>query len=528
MHRRNFLKYCMFTASSGVLPRVPGWPASAWGNNKARSGSDKKPPNIVFILADDLGYGDLSCLNPESKISTPNLDRLASQGMIFTDAHSGSAVCTPTRYGILTGRYCWRSRLKKSVLWAWDAPLIEPDRLTVGGLLKKHGYSTACIGKWHLGWDWPTIDGSCINDQIALGQWETKNRNAFGTKVDFTRPIANGPTTRGFDYYFGDDVPNFPPYCFIENDRTVGIPIEKKPDDMFGTPGPMIKGWQLDRVMPTLTQKAVEYIEAGPGDKPFGKKAASPFFLYFPLTAPHTPIAPSREFQGTSKAGAYGDYVQQVDWTVGRIITTLEQTHQADDTLLIFTSDNGSPGRDGTNMNGPTNSVRKYGHNPSYIYRGIKADIWEGGHRVPFIVRWPGRTKPGTQSDATICLTDLMATVADILSEKLPMNAGEDSFSLLPYLLGNAPKEPKRKAVIHHSINGLFAIRTGKWKLVDGVGSGGWSGKGDGLPGQLYDMQADPAEQNNLYDDPEHQHTVKQLKVLLTEYKTKGRSRPET
>ncbi|MBN2315667.1 MAG: sulfatase-like hydrolase/transferase, partial [Sedimentisphaerales bacterium] len=311
-------------------------------------------------------------------------------------------------------------------------------------------------------------------------------------------------------------------------DRTIGIPTEQKPDDMFGTPGPMIKGWRLDRVMPTLTQKAVEYVTAESDVKPFNKKSTRPFFLYFPLTAPHTPIAPAKQFQGTSKAGAYGDYVQQVDWTVGQIITALRQAHQADNTLVIFTSDNGSPGRDGTNMNGPTSSVRKYGHNPSYIYRGIKADIWEGGHHVAFIARWPGRIKPGSKNDETVCLTDFMATVADILGEKLPMDAGEDSFSLLPYLLGEVPKELRREAVVHHSINGLFAIRCGKWKLIDGAGSGGWSGKGDGQPGQLYDMQANPSEKNNLYNNPEHQHIVKRLKALLTEYKKNGRSRPMT
>jgi arylsulfatase A len=250
--------------------------------------------------------------------------------------------------------------------------------------------------------------------------------------------------------------------------------------------------------------------------------------LYLPLTAPHTPIAPTGEFQGTSKAGAYGDYVQQVDWTVGQIIKALEQTHQADSTLLIFTSDNGSPGRDGTNMSGPTSSVRKYNHNPSFIYRGIKADIWEGGHRVAFIARWPGRIKPGSKSDATICLTDLLATLADILGEELPRDAGEDSFSMLPFLLGAAPKEPKREAVVHHSINGLFAIRSGKWKLVDGAGSGGWSGKGDDLPGQLYDMKTDPGEVNNLYGDPGHKDIVNRLKALLKKYKTQGRSRPIT
>jgi len=521
--RRDFLKNC--ACAAGVTPFLSpaGWAAEC---DRANPGPRASLPNIVFILADDLGYGDLSCLNPDSKISTPNLDRLASQGMVFTDVHSGSAVCTPTRYGILTGRYCWRSPLKRSVLWAWDGPLIEPGRLTVGALLGRHGYDTACIGKWHLGWDWPTQEGSRINDQIAPGESRPGIRNTFGEKVDFSRPLANGPTTRGFDYYFGDDVPNFPPYCFIENDRTLGIPTRPKPPDMFGSPGPMVAGWRLEDVMPALTEKAVAFLRAKPGAEPFHRRNASPFFLYFPLTAPHTPIAPAQEFQGTSKAGAYGDYVQQVDWTVGQVLQALDDTGQAGNTLVLFTSDNGSPGRDGTNMNGAVNSVRRFGHNPSYIYRGIKADIWEGGHHEPFLARWPGRIKPGSRCGRTICLTDLLATCAEILGEPLPADAGEDSFSFLPLLLNRAPDGPVREAVVHHSIDGLFALRQGQWKFVDGVGSGGWSGKGDGLPGQLYNLQTDPREQNNLYADPEHQPVVNRLKRLLEECKTQGCARP--
>ena len=391
--RRDFLRRCACVA--GVTRLFGG---ACWAGDRVRRdrGLRASSPNIVFILADDLGYGDLSCLNPDSKISTPNLDRLASQGMVFSDAHSGSAVCTPTRYGILTGRYCWRSSLKRSVLWAWDGPLIEPGRLTVGELLGRRGYDTACIGKWHLGWDWPTRDGSRVNDEIAPGEGGSAIRNAFGEKVDFTRPIASGPTTRGFDYYFGDDVPNLPPYCFIENDRTIGIPARQKPQDVFGSPGPMIEGWRLENVMPALTEKAVAFLRARPGEEPFRRRNVSPFFLYFPLTAPHTPIAPAKEFQGTSEAGAYGDYVRQVDWTVGQVLKALDDTGRAGNTLVIFTSDNGSPGRDGTNMNGAVNSVRRFGHNPSHIYRGIKADIWEGGHHEPFLARWPGRIEPGS------------------------------------------------------------------------------------------------------------------------------------
>ena len=478
----------------------------------------KKPnpkPNIVYILADDLGYGDVECLNPESKIKTPNINKLAKRGITFTDAHSGSAVCSPTRYGLLTGRYAWRSKLKSGVLWPWDGPLIEQGRLTVADFLKQNGYSTACIGKWHLGWDWPTKDNSRMNSEIPLGKWDEQQRTTFGEKVDFARPIKNGPTNKGFDYYFGDDVPNFPPYCFIENDRTVGIPHDQKPESMFGAPGPMVAGWHLENVLPNLAQKAVEYISAKPNTKPFSKKLDSPFFLYFPLTAPHTPIAPEKTFQGTSNAGAYGDFVQQVDWAVGKIVQTLEKTGQAENTLFYFTSDNGSPGRDGTNMAGMVSSVRRFSHNPSYIYRGTKADIWEGGHRVPFFAVWPGFIKPNSTCEKTICHTDFFATCAALVRKKLPDKTAEDSFNVLPALLGEKQDSPLRGAVVSHSSQGMFAIREGKWKLIEGKGSGGWSKGGQDSPylGQLYDILADPGETKNLYNL--YPDVVENLTLLL-------------
>ncbi|MHC4441405.1 MAG: sulfatase family protein [Planctomycetota bacterium] len=471
-----------------------------------------KLPNIVFILADDMGYGDLACQNPETKIPTPNLDRLANQGMRFTDAHSPSAVCSPTRYSILTGRYCWRSRLKRGVLWCWNKPLIEPNRLTVGQLLKDAGYKTACIGKWHLGWNWPLKEGTTIN------------RKSSGTSVDFTKPIGGGPLTVGFDYYFGDDVPNFPPYCYIENHRTIGIPTLIKPDSMHGQPGIMLKGWQLDAVMPAITRKAVDYIDNRAKDAP-----AQPFFLYFALTAPHTPIAPAKEFQGKSQAGPYGDFVFQVDHTVGEILRALKRTHLTDNTLVIFTSDNGSPGRDGTDMAGKFNSVRRYGHNPSRPWRGIKADAWDGGHRVPFIARWPGKIPAGQVNDELICHVDFMATVADILNKKLPADAAEDSYSLLDVLQGKQLTKPLREAVIHHSSHGLFCVRQGKWKLILGLGAGGFSGpirkpKPTEPKGQLYNLSSDPAEQNNLYDA--HPEVVQKLTGILERYKKTGRSAP--
>jgi arylsulfatase A-like enzyme len=297
---------------------------------------------------------------------------------------------------------------------------------------------------------------------------------------------------------------------------------------MFGHTGSMLAGWDLEEVLPALAQKAVDYIAAPPGDAPFHKEEGRPFFLYLPLTAPHTPIAPADEFEGMSRAGRYGDFVCQVDATVGRVLKALEETGQARNTLVIFTSDNGSPCRDGTDMCGPVGSVRRFGHNPSHIFRGTKADIWDGGHRVPFIARWPGRISAGSESSETVCHADLMATCADLLETSLPDDAGEDSFSILPVLLGREAGRPLREAVVHHSINGMFAVREGSWKLILGKGSGGWSGGGkeDNAPGQLYDLESDPSETTNLYT--RYPGIVRRLTSLLEKIKREGRSRPRS
>ncbi len=445
------------------------------------------PPNIILILADDLGYGDLSCLNSDSKISTPALDQMASEGLLFTDAHSPSAVCTPTRYSILTGEYAWRSELKSSVLWPWDGPLIPKNKTTLPGLLKRQGYHTACIGKWHLGWEWPTTDGRSINDSVPLGKYESPIRNQFSAYVDFSKSIKNGPITRGFDYYFGDDVPNFAPYTMIENDRVVVLPSAVKPDTMFGTPGPMAPGWDLRTVMPAITKRSIEYIES----------QESPFFLYFSLTAPHTPIAPITQFIGTSNAGLYGDYVQQVDAGVGKIIQAVKNSDLTENTIIIFTSDNGSPARNGKNMNGAVKSVLAYDHNPSYHFRGTKADIWEGGHRVPFIWWESGSVKEGKKINTPICHIDIMATLVELLGgeEKIPT----DGYSMLP-LVKNEPQKHSRQPIIHHSVRGMFAIRKGDWKYIEGSGSGGWSTETELTAGQLYNVIQDPGEKNNLFE----------------------------
>ena len=473
----------------------------------------KSFPNIVYIVADDMGYGDVSCLNPESKIPTHHMDRLASEGMIFTDAHSGSAVCTPTRYGILTGRYSWRSRLASGVLWGYSRSLIPKNRLTVASLLKKHGYATACVGKWHLGWNWATTDGYVFSDRS----------DETGESVDYTRPITGGPRTLGFDYFFGIPASlDMLPYVYVENDLVVEPPtgtIEGAEGRRFYRGGPIAPGFKHEEVLPRCTQKAVEFI-----DKHAMTSSGAPFFLYFPLSAPHTPILPTEEFQGRTGIGSYGDFVVQCDNTVGAIMEALERHDMTANTLFIVTSDNGcSPMAD-------FDDLASHGHHPSYHFRGYKADIFEGGHRIPFIARWPARISPGRVCDDTICLTDLMATVASILDFDLPAGAGEDSFSILPDLLGSA-QNPVREATVHHSINGSFSIRQGKWKLEFCPGSGGWSypqpleAERLGLPAiQLYDLSLDIGEQNNVIG--EHPDVVGRLTELLIKYVTEGRSTP--
>lgn len=458
-------------------------------------------PNIVFILADDLGAGDLGCYNSDSKIPTPHMDRIAAAGVRFNDAHSPSSVCTPTRYGVLTGRYCWRSRLKSGVLWGDGTLLIDPARLTVGKLLQQSGYATGAVGKWHLGF-------------------------GAGKKADYSKPLTPGANDVGFDYFFG--IPSsldIPPYLYVRND----LPVKPLSSKVAGSRHRRQKGggfWRTGRVsedfkhievLQRITTEAVEFIERNSRES-----AAKPFFLYFPLTAPHTPWLPTKEFRGRSKAGHYGDFVTQVDHVVGQVAAALEKSGQAKNTLLIVTSDNGS--------HWPVGDVKKFKHAANGNTRGQKADIWDGGHRIPFLARWPGKIKPGTSSDETICLTDLMATAAAIIGKKLPKNAAEDSYNILPALLGEPLEQPIREATVHHSFSGMFAIRQGSWKLIVGRGSGGFTAPRRIKPkpgepaGQLYNLADDPREENNLYQ--EKPAVVARLQKLLSRYRKDGRSAP--
>jgi len=485
----------------------------------AAAANAARKPNIIFILADDLGYGDVRCYNAQSKIPTPNLDRLAAEGIRFTDAHAPDAVCTPSRYGVLTGRYCFRSRLHSGVLPPWGKPLIEAGRLTVPELLHKHGYTTYCIGKWHLGWDWPTKDGKAASSTNGIGN------------VDFTKSLGGGPLAHGFDSYFGVDLPNYPPYCFIEHDHTLGLPSVPATMQKGGMnrPGPMVPGWNLTNILPEITLRAVQIIEEA-------AKSTKPFFLYFSLTAPHYPIVPDTEFKGRSQAGDYGDFVTQVDAVVGEVLSALARTRLATNTLLLFTSDNGpeiveiDPGA--------YERIKTYGHRSMDGLRGVKRDIWEGGHRVPFLARWPGRIPSGAVSAETICEVDLMATCANLLGAHLPPDAGEDSWNILPALLAKKLKHPIREATVLHSATGHFAIRQADWVLIDApTGDGGghdrepdWFKHERGyttnsFPGELYNLRQDLPERINQYGrKPE---VVARLKALLEKYKTEGRSAPK-
>jgi arylsulfatase A len=482
--------------------------------NKTPAAENPRKPNIVLILADDLGYGDPQCYNKDSKAPTPSLDRLAAQSMRFTDAHTPCAVCTPTRYGLLTGRYCWRTSLKRGVLTGYSPLLIEPKRVTLASLLKQHGYVTAGIGKWHLG----------------LGD---------AAKTDFGKPLRPGPCSVGFDWYFGIPASlDMPPYVFIENDGVTEAPSETIADSAmrrkggggFWRRGAIAPHFKHVDVLPAITEKAIAFVrshaERGSENAPSGSHAPrgsqKPFFLYLALTAPHTPWMPTAEFRGKSKAGYYGDFVTQVDAGVGRVLQSLEDAKLSDNTLLIFTSDNGA--------HWLPEDIEKWGHRANGDLRGQKADIWEGGHRVPLLARWPGHIAAGSTSKELICLTDVLATVAAVIGAKLTDDVGEDSYNILPALRGDKLDKPIREAIVHSSGDGTLAIRQGPWKLALALGSHGFSAPRDIKPkpgeaqGQLYNLDDDPREQHNLWlEKPE---MVKRLTALLEKYKREGRSRP--
>ncbi len=502
-NRRDFIKLAGTGVLAGLLPFCS---------------SSKKRPNIVFIMADDMGYGDVECYNPDSKIPTPNMDELAKEGVRFTDVHTPAAICTPTRYGLLTGRYCWRTRLKKGVLIGYDeTPLIEPGRMTIANLLKNKGYETACVGKWHLGLNWPTKEGSKLqDDENKWGEYSGVFKQNE-ENIDFAKPIDGGPTDLGFDYFYGTAgcSTSDSPYCFIENKHTISIPTKISTEEYNKLPGflpgLMADDWSEEDVDPIFTEKAIQFIKNHQQ-----KKSNNPFFLYLALSSPHIPWLVPDFIKGKSQEGPRGDLIALVDWCAGQVLAALDKLGIRENTLVFVTSDNGP--RKGSN-----------GHKSAGDFRGFKGDIWEGGHRVPFIVRWPGRIKPGTRCDEVISLTDMFATFAAMTGTELSNNAGEDSFNFLPALWGKQKNKSNREATVFHSGGGAFAIRQDNWKLILGTKQAGRR-----LPqnyndlfkttGQLYDMQNDPYEKNDLWE--KHPDIVTRLTELFEQYRKQGYSRP--
>lgn len=471
-----------------------------------QSPSSVNHPNIVYILTDDLGYGDVECNNSLSRIPTPNINQLAREGIRFTNGHSPAQICTPSRYSILTGCYYWRSERYKEIGWRviqpWQKPLIEEGRLTLPTMLKQKGYHTACIGKWHLGFDWKVREGM--------------EKGSNYKNLDYTARVDGGPITRGFDYFFGLDVPNGS-VVFIENDRFTEVPAREPYNSIVARWGDKTaQNWTFEGILPTLTKKAIEYIEDQANNK-------EPFFLYYAMTGPHTPIAPDSSFLGSSGAGRYGDFVHQIDDDLGRIVETLKKEGVYESTVIVFSSDNGSPERDGTDYYGDLKSVLRFGHYPNSPYRGMKADLWEGGHRVPFIIRWPGLVIPNTTSDVTVSQLDIMRTLAEFMEIELPVYAAEDSYNILPVLRGTS-KQGHDPLILYNGDKPT--IRSGKWKLILDKGPTGFSRHAGYNPppeapvGQLYNIQEDAQEIENLYN--ERSEVVSRMVDILERYRKNG------
>jgi arylsulfatase A-like enzyme len=504
------------------LGLLAAWPIAAMADHH------EAKPNIVFILADDLGYGDVGCYNPEAKAPTPNIDRLAREGMRFTDAHSPSTVCTPTRYSLLTGRMAFRNGMKGVFTGAGGPCLIKEDRLTRAGMLRDQGYTTAMFGKWHIGLTFYDKDGKPI----------TKNGLEAVKRIDYSQPITGGPIDRGFDQFFGtaccpttdwlyayidgDKIP-MPPTRIVDRK-----PLPKHPYSRDNRPGMIAPGFDLEEVDMVFLQKSLEFLESHKQKSP-----DKPFFLFHSAQAVHLPSFAGRAFKGKTEAGPHGDFIFELDYVVGRLMSKLDQLGYGENTLVIFSSDNGPEVPTVIDMR------KTHKHNGARPWRGVKRDQWEGGHRVPFIARWPKKIKDGSTSAQTICLTDVMATCAALTGATIPPNAAEDSYNILPVLLGQAGDKPVREYTLHQTISLALAIRHGNWKYLDHKGSGGnnygregeWGMKQFALPerapdapGQLYDLSKDPGETTNLYN--EYPEIVKALKGKLEEYKTSGRSAP--
>jgi len=487
--------------------------------SRAEGNAKGERPNVVLILSDDVGWGDISCYQPSNVFKTPAIDRLASEGIRFTNAHAPNSVCTPTRYALLTGRYCWRTFVREGVLPGYSKPLIAPNRMTLATLLKQQGYATGAFGKWHLGMDWKPVHGDDPGD-FHFGSQIQGSRAALAAislRVDHTAPVKGGPIDVGFDAFFGT-----PSNCkripvFIRDDRVVGSPVRDK-SGLMRDPE-----MRFDTVDDLYVDEAIKFIDSAVENK-------VPFFVYLALNAIHGAVDVPQKFKGKSGVSERADKCLWVNKSVERVCDALEASGQTDNTLVIFTSDNGPKAAP---------EELRMGHDASGPWRGFKTDVWEGGTRVPFIARWPGHIEPGSTSDNLLSLSDVLATLAAITGQSLPTWAGEDSFNQLPALLGDETS-PARKSMITQSYTGILSIRLGKWKLIlDTLGSGGlyryslevqphatmapWRPDKSNT-GQLYDLEQDLYETTNVFQ--EHPEVVQELKLLLWRQITSGRSRP--
>jgi len=470
----------------------------------------EKLPNIIYILADDLGYGDVSINNPSGQIKTPNIDQIALKGMRFTDAHSASGVCTPTRYAILTGRYPFRSKLPVGVLRGYSRSLIEKDQQTVAKLLSQAGYQTGVIGKWHLGVDWTLKSG---NEALLLEKELGIKTELNPEVIDFTQPATAGPKSAGFDYsYILPASLDMPPYLYLENQQveeqptayTAGNKMEKGYSGPFWREGKMSPSFDFHQVLPRFIDKAKQFIGNQTGEKPF--------FLYLPLAAPHTPWMPNPAYIGKSGAGEYGDFVQQVDASVGDVLRQLEKSGMDKNTIVIFASDNGPYWR--------SDYIERFNHRSAGEFRGMKGDAFEGGHRIPFFVRWPGHIKANSTSDATTSLANLLATCSDLTGIKA---TSEDTYSILPILKGQTKEIKGQPGIVVSSSIGYLSIRKGDWKLIEGLGSGGFTEPQkidqvkEGVNGQLFNLKIDPKETQDVFET--NKDKVHELRILLEEIK---------
>ena len=476
-------------------------------------------PNIVIIYADDMGYGDLAIQNEKSKIPTPNLDQLAREGMRFTDAHSSSGICSPSRYSLLTGRYHWRKQHK--IVSAFGKPFFAKGESTLPRVLQTSGYKTAAIGKWHLGWNWQ------FNNKPSGKMKSKKGFKPFymPEDIDWTKPVTGGPLDQGFDYYYGDGTINFPPYAWVENDKVVEAPTAVMTGDNIGhkvkegswefRAGPKVKGWNPYDVLPTLTKKSVEWLGQ--------QTATEPFFLYLALPSPHAPIIPNKEFDGKSQAGPYGDFMVQTDWVAGQVLNVLKEKGLDKNTLVIFTADNG-----------PEKYAYKraeiYGHYSMGDFRGLKRDVYEGGHHVPFVIKWPGKIKAGSISTEVISQVDIMATLAAITKTKLPEASAPDSYDISPVLFNKTYASPLREATVQNTKEGVYGLRQGKWLYINHS-----TGQHTGAPKEyneamgftkfkaeslLFDLEEDPGQRNNL--QAQFPEKASAMNSLLEKYRSQA------